>query len=503
MKKRGLLLIFLLAILIRFWWFPENAYFGFDQARDAFISQEIYQRGDWKIIGPSSGKEGLYHGPLFWYLIGPLYLLSGGNPAFVLGLLSMMNALGVFLVFYFAEMLFDQKAAWLAAILYALSFSQTQYALYFANPSLAVLTITLFYLGWGLLILKKKSWAWVLIGLGLGLSIQFQFFLIYLVLSAGLISIVFFKDIHRTFNFKYFLAGLLILFFSLSTFFLAEVKYDFRTIRTLTKTIFSPDQSLVEIATSFFWERLGNEIIYGIFGFLTVDRRWLTWGLIALMFYFFWRKKKARKSVLFLFCWIISNSFLDFLGAPQLYYVNIGISVAIILFLAFVLAEALRVRNILGGVFLALLLANNLFFVFEYNPRGPIKSLYVQEGMLLEKEKLILDKVYNDADGESFVFNALTMPYKINTTWAYLFSWYGQGKYGYLPFWGGEKVPGFPGELPMTDKPRDYPRYTVFEPLRGIPEDLQKEFSDSENGFGLPVWEIEIDNFLLQKREEV
>jgi hypothetical protein len=68
-------LIFVLALGIRFLWFPQNAYFGFDQARDAFNSQEIYQNKDFKIIGPSSTHGGLYHGPIYWYLIGPIYLL--------------------------------------------------------------------------------------------------------------------------------------------------------------------------------------------------------------------------------------------------------------------------------------------------------------------------------------------------------------------------------------------------------------------------------------------
>lgn len=494
-------LIFLLALVLRFWWFPENVYFGYDQARDAFVSQEIYQNKDFKIIGPSAGKEGLYHGPLYWYLIGPVYLLFQGNPAGPLAFISLLNALGVFLVYYFGKNLFDQKTGLFAAVLYSFFFSQTQYSLYFANPAPAVLSISAYFLGWTLLLLKNKPWAWILIGLGLGLSIQFEFFLVYLGICCLIFPILFFRSFKENLNLKFLALGILSFIASVSSFILAELKYGFRTTKTLFSvlTFVSSPGSGEKMATSTFLGRLGEEVRFGLVGLNSSYNNYLALGFIALFVYVFLKKKEDRKKLLIPFVWIASNLFVDFFGSPQLYYVNIGVSVSIILFIAYLFSKIWTFKKavaILAVVFLAF---NNLSFAQKYNPKGPINTLYVQEGMLLQDEKKIVDLIYQDAGGKEFTVNALIMPYNIKTTWAYLFNWYGRQKYGYVPYWGGEDVPGYAGQMPLSSS-SSLVRYAIYEPERGIPEELKKIFVDSENGFGKPVAREEIGQFVIEKR---
>ncbi|MCR4305918.1 MAG: hypothetical protein NUV73_02435, partial [Candidatus Daviesbacteria bacterium] len=50
-----LVAIFLLALLLRFLYFPQNTYFGFDQARDAYAVKEILN-GDFKVTGPPTAN---------------------------------------------------------------------------------------------------------------------------------------------------------------------------------------------------------------------------------------------------------------------------------------------------------------------------------------------------------------------------------------------------------------------------------------------------------------
>src|SRR5689334_21823740 len=104
-----LLGILALALLLRFLYFPGNIYFGFDQARDAFASLEV-AHGNFRIIGPPTAIEGLYHGPLYYYIFAPFYLLSNGDPIAVSIFLRILNALGVLLVFLAGTALFNKKA---------------------------------------------------------------------------------------------------------------------------------------------------------------------------------------------------------------------------------------------------------------------------------------------------------------------------------------------------------------------------------------------------------
>ena len=94
--KLKLLLIFLVAVLIRFLYFPNNNYFAFDQARDSYISLEIL-KGDFKILGPpSAANPNLFSGPLIYYIYAPIYFLFDKNPEAAAAFLRIYNALGIF-----------------------------------------------------------------------------------------------------------------------------------------------------------------------------------------------------------------------------------------------------------------------------------------------------------------------------------------------------------------------------------------------------------------------
>ncbi|MBI4035448.1 hypothetical protein HY383_00720, partial [Candidatus Daviesbacteria bacterium] len=66
-KNIPLIAIFVLAIFLRLLYFPQNTYFGFDQARDAFAVQGILN-GDLKIVGPPTANQIFHHGVLYYYI---------------------------------------------------------------------------------------------------------------------------------------------------------------------------------------------------------------------------------------------------------------------------------------------------------------------------------------------------------------------------------------------------------------------------------------------------
>ena len=99
--------IFLLALVVRFLYFPLDIYFGYDQARDAFAASEIL-KGDLKIIGPTTSFEGLNHGVLYYYLFSPFYFIGGGDPTYVAAFLRILNASSIILIFLLAKSLFNK-----------------------------------------------------------------------------------------------------------------------------------------------------------------------------------------------------------------------------------------------------------------------------------------------------------------------------------------------------------------------------------------------------------
>ncbi len=477
--------IFILALLVRFIFFPSNIYFGFDQARDAYESQSIYLKGNIKIIGPSTAAENLFHGPLYWYLIGPFYLLGSGNPVFPAAFLIVLNALNIFVLYYFGKLLVNKKFALIASLLYAVSFEQTQYALYFGNPAPAVLTITLFYLALSAFLFKKKWWGLPLSLFFLGLSIQFEFFLIYLGIILVLLLTIFIKTVKL--DLKTILASGTMFLLSTSTFILSELKFQFRTTKTLfaifTKT--APSSPYQKVFFEYF-RRLVLQIHDNIFGLTNTKIEGAILVAILLMSVYWIAKRKKQSKLLVVFLvWFLSTIILTKFGNPTLYYTNIGVSVGLIMLTTFFLCKLPRKVVLL---ILAVIIAGNLSRVYKENKNGITNDIYVQEGMLLGKELKVIDYIYLNSNQKFIVVSALTMPLNINTTWAYLFNWYGKATYQKVPFWSGDVAEGYPGSLPAwVNQSEDFNYFSIIEPTRGIRQAFVNNFTASQESIGPAV----------------
>lgn len=508
MKKHLIILfsIFSIAILIRFLYFPNNIYFGFDQARDAFESTNIYKNLDLKIIGPSTSRHGLFHGPAWWYLVGPFYFFSSGNPEVAAAFVLFINALGVFLVYKISSVIFNSKVGLISSLLFAFSFEQTQYALYFGNPAPAVLTIMLFYLGLSITIFKNKWYGLPISLFGLGLSIQFQFALIYLSLIFIIIFLIYKREIVKHLNIRTILFSVSSLFVSLSTFVVAEILYGFKTLKILFGLEGKSEAGEFSISNfSLYFQKIST-----LFGhnFLNID---MGLALVAIFIFlvigFKYADRDTKKKLTFLTIWGFSSSILFLFGKPNMYYFNIGVFIGLLIFGSYLLFKVFEKNILVFIVLLLLFISNNLLLIVKNNPTGITNDIYVQEGMILAREKELIDYIYNNSNGLPIVVSATTMPLKINTTWAYLFNWYGQKKYGTIPNWAGGTALGFPGDLPAwKSQEEDYAFYSIIEPKRGVGQGHIDSFLSEQAQYGEIVEEKtwgnnEYNMLVVQKRQ--
>lgn len=498
-------LIFILALIIRFLYFPNNIYFGFDQARDGFAALEI-AAGNLKLIGPPTSFPGLFHGSLYYYILAPLYFLGGSSPEFVAAALRILNACGVFLIFYIASVLFNQRIGFLSGLLYAISFEESQFSIYMGNPTLAVLSIMIMYLGLATVIFSKKNYGLVLVAFSLGISIQFQFALFYLTMPIFLIMVIF-RNSFTKLPFKIWFLSILAFLLSISTFILAEIKYGFRTTHALILLINSGGgKNLGNIIETYLYT------IHKMVQFNLTDN-WSMSGIIlillAIIFLIFIKQNKYSKQLILLGVWFFSLMVTFIINGgvsnPEknipLYYPNIGISIALIIFVAFLIDQIFKKSKYLAGILIILIILANILLIKTLNPKGTIIEINAQKGMVLSDEKKVLDYIYQDLGGPIAV-KAVTMPFDINTTWSYLFEWYGKNKYGYVPIWNGKNAAGFPGNLTVQEAQEGLPqtRYVIIEPLRGVPMYLVEDFLKDEAYFTNIVEEKKFGEITVQKR---
>ncbi len=489
--------IIFLAIFSRFYHFTQNVYFGFDEARDAFVSQAIYTQGDIKLIGPpTNGVTGLNHGVLHWYLTGILYLLGSGSPYFVAAIFRLLNALAILPIFWITEKLLGKRAAYLAALLFAVSFESSQYAMYYGNPSLAVWSwISLF--GGAVILLKSKNkfWGLPLMALGVASGAQFEIFLVTLIPLAGILLLLLKKEI-PSISLKSRLTAILLGLSIFSSYILGEFKNGFRSLEIVTKILTTGYRSSNDPAWLVFLQRW---ILMWHDNFWPWSSRYL-WPMAVgiVIFWFFQARKKIEYRLLL--TWIFGGILILVLGSYNAYFINVGIGTGLIIGFAGFLDRLWDHNKVITAGLIILAMWGNLSQILVRNKEGLMEDIKTQQFMLLQDEIKVMEEMYDWAGTRSFTVRATTMPYKIQTVWAYLFTQYGKKKYHYLPYYETGNALGFPGELPVPKKGSTCVRFLMREPYGGIPRRLIDADTQEENLFSKVVETTEIGHFYLEKR---
>lgn len=503
LKKPDLFLVmtvFLAAIIVRFLYFPDNVYFAFDQARDSFASLEIL-KGDFKIVGPPSFlNDKLFPGPAVYYLYAPIYLFFDKSPEAASAFFRIWNSVGIFLVFLIGSILFNKRTGIIAAIFFAFSYEQSQYSLFLSHQPLAVISVLLFYLGLSLYLFAKKPWGLLLNAAGLGLSIQFHYGYIFLAAVSSLCLIIFRKNI-KSLHLKWLLLSSLLFILTISTFILTEFKYHFLSdLITQSQTAKIQFFSGLHLQETFF---IINRFLHDSFlaNYKLTPLLGIVFILITLHLLF---QKQLREKVIFLIIWFIFGLSLYLFSGVSSYYYSAATSISLLLLSSYFLDKLFSSsKMLLSLIIIVAIIVNNLILIFTINPNGLNSDMAIQPGMLTSSQKKILDYIYLQSGNKPFAVSALSIPLKINTTWSYLFEWYGQKKYGYLPVWIGPTASGYAGNLSVINARLKLPekQFLIIEPTTGIREIDKENFFREEGYFTKKIEEKTFGTITVQLRQ--
>jgi len=490
MKKsyiKALFFIFFIAFILRVLYLPKQALtFGYDQARDAFVSQEILS-GDIKILGPPASTPGLYHGVFYYYFLAPAYLIGQGNPIAASYWVALFNAAGVFIVFYLVFLMTKKTTpALLSSLIFAVSYEATQYATWLSNPTLGVWTVPLIYLGLWLWVNKEKykkysRWGPLITAVGLGLSIQAEIFLAYHLIPILIWLWIARKKIQKSEIITSFIALLIVV----SSMILVEFKFGFNSIKGFSSLlgISSQDTILVSRDIADFVILYVNQIGRTFANSLFPSNIGYGGALgIGLFIYAIstWRQRKKKESISwepFLATFLLSHLPIVSVGGVSTPFLTVGIGTAVCILAGIVIWKLWENKSVLAKVILILIILSNTITLVSRNKNGQI-IFAIQKDLLLSNELKLIDYTYEVANGEPFSINTLTSPLWINTVWSYLYNWYGVQEYGYLPEWRGRDQIGRPGDnLKGASEETDL-HFFIKEPPQGIPG----IFIESEQG---------------------
>jgi hypothetical protein len=470
-EKHARLLVFIIFVFgiflasINLW---NNVTFTYDQGRDAQRILDIVSMHHFlKLVGPETNIPGVFNGVLFYYLLAPVYAISSFNPNFVAFFMILINAASVFVLYYFSQVLFKNKAVGvLACFFWVISYEQANYARFISNASFMEITSLIFFLGLALYFLKEKDIGLPLSVIGFSLAVQSNFYLIYLAIFYPLCFLFLRKKLPGIKN-TLVSIGLLLLFFA--PYIVAELKWHFLATRALLS--FATGQStFVTIVDGFsrYLISFSTPIYYSFFSFNVFLGFLIT---VPLIIYSYFLVKDKKIIVFFYFCLFSSLPLFGFSsGVLQGEIVNGPILPFLMLIYALSLVSLFNTRNykLLGAIILAIIIFSNTT-MFVKTHFMDVSVFNVNPPLILKDEENAIDYTYQSEHGKPFSICAVTNPLFINTLWGYLYNWYGVKQYGYLPFWSGQ--PQFlNGNVLPYDTTHVQDRYLFIEPLGGLPK---------------------------------
>ena len=403
--------------------------FYYDQGRDAKIIWDFLHNGRVFLIGPTTGIEGIFRGPWYYWLISPFYLLGQGNPVWPAVFLALTTVIAALLAYVAGLIIHSRTAGVVAAILCLFSFHFMLSARWLSNPTPMFLISMLLVLSlvW---IQEGKKWAWILRGSMLGMAMQF-----------GSAAEVFYFPSVALFAFlnKEHLPSIKIGFWSLAVIiisFLPQIIFDLRHEGILRGEIFkflTKEGSF----TASFGEIIKTRLLFyeGVFfsKLFVISKNLRTLATVSLLglFVLFSRRfitnKKLQPIIILLFAPMFGMLFFQGNNGNVYDYYFTGYYFVFVLLVAVVLAEF--AKNRLGKAFLLIFLS--AFMVDNFY----ITKSYITSGadgpntIMFRNQLQAVDWVYRMSSGREFNVDVYVPPV-IPHAYDYLFLWQGSKRCG-------------------------------------------------------------------------
>lgn len=392
--------------------------FDFDQQFAANFAFRVIKEFPIQLIGQPLSVEGLFMGPIGFYLFTPFYWITnlhpigGGIASVLIGLLT------IFTYFYVGKKIINPTAGLIAAFLRSISFIELKNdwsaaPLNISEPLVLILWWSL-YKYWHQ---KEKFLPFITLILGLFTSmhpVQFPFYLVF-------ILILLIK--RRLPKLKTALISIITFFIPLSPLILFEFLHNFLEIKRLASLFHEPSTQPKDLNLILHYlQFLGREVTRILA--INIENRWIIGILVALIIIFlsikkigFFKDKFHPIMILITFTAFISYYYILPKGWTEYYF--LALTSLIILYLGGLLS--LLVKNKITILILILILINISWVNFKN-----IQSYQNMPLTNLDQKDAIVKKILEiQPKGQEFYVSYISLP-GWNFGFDYLFKLYGR-----------------------------------------------------------------------------
>jgi 4-amino-4-deoxy-L-arabinose transferase-like glycosyltransferase len=265
-------LVVLLSVFMRLYRIGDYLTFLGDEGRDALVVKHILD-GQFTLLGPRASAADFYTGPIYYYMIAPFLWFSRLDPTGPAVFIALLSIATTFLIFQFGKRWVGEKAALIAAALYAVSPLVLVYSRSSWNPNpMPFFSMVILYL----LYKAVREPTWKLFGLiGFLFGIAFQLHYIEVVTGVVIVTFIFIaafllqkKNIRITLVKEYGSLGVGFLI-GWSPFLAFEARHGFPNIRTIMNFVIHGDPNATDLTHNSFLYTIGD-VFMRLFGRLII-----------------------------------------------------------------------------------------------------------------------------------------------------------------------------------------------------------------------------------------
>jgi len=446
-KNRKIILIFVFLLIVFLSFVPRsvevlnrNPIFLFDQGREMLAAKNIVVNHKLILIGTEvgagqAGVSGIFHGPIYYYMLTIPFVLFNGDPASIVFLMLLFGLLTILFGYYFGKKLFGKLGGILLALLISISpvfIAQSRF-LWSPNPPTLFIFISL-YFTYLFTVSKKK--------LHLFLATFFAAFIYNFELGIA-VPLSLTLLVYSLFIFRKKLKDIMFLFFGFIVGYLPmllfEVRHGFLGTKSIISYLTTSHRQIAEHSSVYYLLDHAKAFLGGFQNTFSINMYFAIFLLliVSLSIYFLIREKNINFKYYFSFL-LLLIPITFFVFAPlrnivwNIYLLHLNASYLLLfcyIAYSFFSKKLNKLFTLMVFFIVVLTLAgiNSAIqtWVHDYPDYGATSKL---------RGKIdALDYIYKDANGKPFGLLVFTPPV-YTYPYDYLLWWYGKRKYNYLPY---------------------------------------------------------------------
>jgi len=128
----------------RLWRLPADLQVHYDQGLHSQGVWNIWHEGKFSLLGHPTDQDGIFHAPVYYWLMTPAYMLGRGDPGTAAVFQAFLCILAAPFIYALTRRLFDAKTARIALVIYGFSYGYASYARWLSNVTPAWLFSAMF-----------------------------------------------------------------------------------------------------------------------------------------------------------------------------------------------------------------------------------------------------------------------------------------------------------------------------------------------------------------------